>query len=163
MSRIRRVLCLTALAVTASTLFAQCKVPANKQWIAPSLDAKQQETVNCLVQLNMLPDGELARSRRRYPTWRISNARRSFLARREGSLESQQAGSLVSPAHHHPKDSRRLRPHRRTTSALSSSRQPTARCPRSSTSTAAASRSAKTSNRFRSSITQNLASRSSSP
>src|SRR5215469_238593 len=58
MSRICRVLCMTALAVTASTLFAQCKVPANKQWIVASLDAKQQETVNCLVQLNMLPDGD---------------------------------------------------------------------------------------------------------
>ena len=58
MSRICRVLCLTALAVTASTLSAQCKEPANKQWTRPSLDAKQQETVNCLVQLNTLPDGE---------------------------------------------------------------------------------------------------------
>lgn len=57
MHRTCRVLCLTALAVTASTLFAQCKVPANKQWLATLLDAKQQETVNCLVQLNTLPDG----------------------------------------------------------------------------------------------------------
>ena len=58
MSRIHRVLCLTALAATASTLFAQCKAPENKQWTVSSLDAKQQETVNCLVQLNTLPDGE---------------------------------------------------------------------------------------------------------
>ena len=58
MSRLRRVLCLTALAVAASTLFAQCKVPANKQWTVQSLNPKQQETVNCLVQLNMLPDGD---------------------------------------------------------------------------------------------------------
>jgi alpha-mannosidase len=57
MSQFRRVLCLTALAVSASTLSAQCRVPANKQWLSSSLDAKQQETVNCLVQLNMLPDG----------------------------------------------------------------------------------------------------------
>ncbi|HEV2578893.1 MAG TPA: glycoside hydrolase family 38 C-terminal domain-containing protein [Acidobacteriaceae bacterium] len=56
MRRIRRVLCLTALAVTASTLFAQCKVPTNHYWIAPLLDAKQQNTVNCLVQFNTLPD-----------------------------------------------------------------------------------------------------------
>ena len=58
MNRICRVLCLTALAVTASTLFAQCKVPVNKLWTVTSLDAKQQETINCLVQLNMLPDGD---------------------------------------------------------------------------------------------------------
>jgi alpha-mannosidase len=58
MSLTRRVLCLTALAVTASTLFAQCKVPVNKLWTVTSLDAKQQETINCLVQLNMLPDGD---------------------------------------------------------------------------------------------------------
>jgi alpha-mannosidase len=58
MRRIRRVLCLTALAVTASTLSAQCKVPTVNQWIVSSLDARQQETVNCLVQLHALPDGE---------------------------------------------------------------------------------------------------------
>ncbi len=57
MRRTCRVLCLTALAVTASTLFAQCKVPANKQWLVPLLDAKQQDTVNCLVQFNTLPEG----------------------------------------------------------------------------------------------------------
>lgn len=61
MRRTRRVLCLTALAVTASILpsqcKAQCKAPANHQWLAPLLDAKQQDIVNCLVQLNTLPDG----------------------------------------------------------------------------------------------------------
>ncbi|HEY4010520.1 MAG TPA: glycoside hydrolase family 38 C-terminal domain-containing protein [Acidobacteriaceae bacterium] len=46
------------MAVAASTLSAQqCKAPANKQWIAAHLSPTQQETVNCLVQLNMLPDG----------------------------------------------------------------------------------------------------------
>ena len=58
MSRICRMFCLTALAVASSTLSAQCKAPVNKQWIVSPLDAKQQETVNCLVQLNTLPDGE---------------------------------------------------------------------------------------------------------
>lgn len=57
MRPIRRVLCLSAFVVTASTLLAQCKAPTNKQWLTSGLDAKQQETVNCLVQLNMLPDG----------------------------------------------------------------------------------------------------------
>jgi alpha-mannosidase len=53
----RNVLCLAVLVVSASTLAAQCKSPTNKQWMAPLLDAKQQETVNCLVELSTLPDG----------------------------------------------------------------------------------------------------------
>src|SRR6201996_2753609 len=35
------------------------------------------------------------------------------MACREGSLESQQGSRMVPPAHHHPQDSQRLRPHRR--------------------------------------------------
>ncbi|HSU18296.1 MAG TPA: glycoside hydrolase family 38 C-terminal domain-containing protein [Acidobacteriaceae bacterium] len=46
-----------AVAAMSSTLFAQCKTPTNKQWITPQLNAAQQETVNCLVQLETLPDG----------------------------------------------------------------------------------------------------------
>src|SRR5579875_1604496 len=56
MRRFHRVLCLTALATFASTLFAQCKAPTNKQWLVPLLSRSQQEVVNCLVQLHMLPD-----------------------------------------------------------------------------------------------------------
>ncbi len=55
---LRAPLCLTAFAVIAPVLSAQCKAPANKQWIVPALDARQQDVVNCLVQLNMLPNGE---------------------------------------------------------------------------------------------------------
>lgn len=40
-----------------STGSTQCKPPANKQWVGSGLDSKQQEAVNCLVQLNTLPDG----------------------------------------------------------------------------------------------------------
>jgi alpha-mannosidase len=54
---VRSVLFLAALGAAASTLSSQCKTPTNRQWISPALDAKQQEAVNCLVQLNMLPDG----------------------------------------------------------------------------------------------------------
>jgi alpha-mannosidase len=53
----RSLLFLAVFAVTASALSAQCNVPKEKQWTTPQLDAKSQETVNCLVQLNMLPDG----------------------------------------------------------------------------------------------------------
>jgi alpha-mannosidase len=57
MRSLRALLCLAAFAVTAPFLAAQCKAPTNKQWITPALNSKQQDTVNCLVQLNMLPDG----------------------------------------------------------------------------------------------------------
>jgi alpha-mannosidase len=49
--------CLAALAAFVPALSAQCKAPSNKQWLNPQLTPAQQETVNCLVQLNLLPDG----------------------------------------------------------------------------------------------------------
>lgn len=55
--RVARGVLSLAVAAISSTLFAQCKTPSNKQWITPQLNAAQQETVNCLVQLETLPDG----------------------------------------------------------------------------------------------------------
>jgi len=53
----RSLLRLAAVLAISTTLLAQCKTPANKQWAAPLLNAKEQAAVDCLAQLSTLPDG----------------------------------------------------------------------------------------------------------
>jgi alpha-mannosidase len=53
----RSLLQLAALSAISTTLLAQCKAPADTQWTGPLLNAKEQATIDCLAQLNTLPDG----------------------------------------------------------------------------------------------------------
>jgi alpha-mannosidase len=54
----RSLLRLAAVSAISTTLLAQCKAPANKQWTAPLLNANARATIDCLAQLNTLPDGD---------------------------------------------------------------------------------------------------------